>query len=228
MKLFAILIAILGVALGFLYTNNPMLFGQRTGDSHDGITIHKHSPYLDDELFGLAGDIGSEFQAYRNHCLRVLTFTKYFLPEWVEKELPEAMELAAMAIAYHKVALWTDKALDYLDPSAAQLETALTGKVTDKEMAIMKEIILQHHKVTDFSSETLGKAGDALVNAVRKADWTDFTFGIVRFGMPAAVVEAAYDGIAGAGFHKMLTRLVPRLSPDSLVGQLACFKIFKW
>jgi hypothetical protein len=228
MKFLAILIALLGVAVGFLYTNNPMLFGQRTGDSHDGIPIYKHSPDLDDELFGLAGVIGSDFQAYRNHCLRVLTFTKYFLPEWVEKELPEAMELAAMAIAYHDVALWTDKALDYLDPSAAQLETALTGKVTDKEMAIMKELILQHHKVTDFSSETLGKAGDALVNAVRKADWTDFTMGIVRFGMPAAVVEAAYDGIAEAGFHKMLTGLGPRLSPDSLVGQLASFKIFKW
>jgi hypothetical protein len=227
MKFLAIPVVILAVAFGFLFTNNPMLFGKRTGETHDGFTIYKHSPDLDDELFGLAEKIGSDFSGYRNHCNRVLTFTNYFLPEWVSKELPEAMELAAVALAYHDVGLWTDKALNYLEPSVAQLEKALHDKYSATELAIMKDIVLQQLKVTDFTSDR-GKAADALVNAVRKANWADLTMGIVRFGMPAALVEAAYDTIAEAGFHKMLMGLGSRFSPDNLVGQADILKIFKW
>ena len=227
MKFLAIPIVFIAVAFGFLYTNNPMLFGQRTGESHDGFTIFKHHPDLDDELFSLAETIGPDFTAYRNHCLRVLTFTKYFLPEWVEKELPEAMELAAMAIAYHDVALWTDKKLDYLGPSVAKMDSVLHDKTTKEEMALMKEIILQHHKVTEFTSD-LGKAQDAVINAVRKADWADATMGIVRSGMPAALLEAAYDAIPEAGFHMMLVGMGPRLSPDDFLGQFEVMKILKW
>lgn len=227
MKLLSIPVAILSVAFAFLFTNNPMLFGKRTGESHEEFEIFKHVPELDDELFGLAEKIGSDFSSYRNHCLRVLTFTNYLLPDWVSKDLPEAMELAAVAVAYHDVGLWTDKALNYLEPSAVQLEKALHDKYSATEMAIMKDIIVQHHKVTDFTSDR-GKAADALVNAVRKADWADATMGIVRFGIPAALVEAAYDDIAEGGFHKMLMGIGPRLSPDSLVGQTDIFKIFKW
>jgi hypothetical protein len=227
MKFLATLVVILALSFGSLFTNNPMLFGKRTGESHEGFTIYKHVPELDDELFRVAGKIGSDFSGYRNHCLRVLIFTKYFLPDWVSKELPNAMELAAVAVAYHDVGLWTDKALNYLGPSAAQLEKALHDKHSETEMAIMKDIILQHHKLTDFTSDH-GKAADALVNAVRKADWTDVTMGIVRFGMPAVVVEAAYDNNADMGWHKILMGLGARLSPDNLVGQTEIFKIFKW
>lgn len=227
MKFLAIPVVILAVTFGFLFTNNPMLFGKRTGESHEGFKIYKHAPELDDELLGLAEKIGKDFTGYRNHCLRVLTFTKYFLPDFVEKELPSAMDLAAVAVAYHDVGLWTDKALNYLDPSVAQLEKTLSDKHNAKEIEIMKAIIMEHHKLTGYSSDQ-GKAADALVNAVRKADWADFSMGIVRFGMPAALVEAAYDNLADRGFHKALMGLGSRLSPGDVVGQLEVLKIFKW
>eukprot|EP00429_Kryptoperidinium_foliaceum_P005349 CAMPEP_0176011428 /NCGR_PEP_ID=MMETSP0120_2-20121206/5279_1 /TAXON_ID=160619 /ORGANISM="Kryptoperidinium foliaceum, Strain CCMP 1326" /LENGTH=225 /DNA_ID=CAMNT_0017344291 /DNA_START=86 /DNA_END=763 /DNA_ORIENTATION=+ len=223
-----LLIILLSVGLGFFFRKNPILFGQRTGASHDAFTIIERNEHLDDELFGLAGKVGTEFAAYRNHCLRVLTFTKYFLPDFVEKEIPEAMELASVALAYHDVALWTDKELSYLEPSVAQLEKALgNDSYSETQMAIMKDIILQHHKITPFESNR-GKAADALVNAVRKADWADASFGIVRFGMPAALLEAAYDKLDEAGFHKILLQLPPRLSPGNFMGQFDVLKIFKW
>jgi hypothetical protein len=226
MKFLAIPVVILSVTFGFLYTNNPLLFGQRTGESHDGFTIYKHSPELDDELFGLRDKIGPDFKGYRNHCLRVLTFTKYFLEDWVLKEMPDAIETAAIALAYHAVALWTDKKLEYLEPSVAQMEHALET-FSETEKAIMKDIIMQHHKVTDFTSGR-GKAVDALINAVRKADWADATMGVVRFGMPAALLEAAYDNLGEAGFHKVLLGMGSKLSPDDFVGRLDLLKNFKW
>lgn len=225
MKLF---ILVLSIALGFLYTQNPLLFGQRTGKSHEGYTILEHDAVLDDELFGLVKYLGGDFAAYRNHCLRVLTFTKYFLTDSVLKEIPEAMELASLALAYHDVALWTDKKLAYLEPSVDQLEKAVGDeKYSDTQKAIMKDIILQHHKVTPFESNR-GAAADALVNAVRMADWSDATMGIVRFGLPVELLEAAYDKIPEAGFHWILLGLGPRLSPGDIMGQLEIFKIFKW
>lgn len=228
MKLLAIPILILSIALGFLYSQNPLLFGQRTGESHESYKILEHDAELDDELFSLASKIGADFSAYRNHCLRVLTFTKYFLPDEVLKEIPEALELASVALAYHDVALWTDKKLAYLDPSVDQMEKALEGgKYSKNQLAIMKDIILQHHKITSFESNR-GKAADALVNAVRMADWADATMGIVRFGLPASLLEAAYDKIPEAGFHMILLGLGPRLSPGNLMGQLDILSIFKW
>ena len=223
-----IVILFLSFGLGFLFKQNPLLFGQRTGLSHEGWVILEHDAELDDELFGLAKSIGSDFAAYRNHCLRVLSFTKFFLPPSVLEEMPEAMELASVALAYHDVALWTDKKLDYLDPSVGQLEQSSDfEKYTDIQKGIMTDIILQHHKVTPFESSR-GAAADALVNAVRKADWADATMGIVRFGMPEVLLEAAYDKVPEAGFHMILLGLGSKLSPGNIMGQLDIFKIFKW
>ena len=62
---------------GIIYQNNPVLFGRPKNESvfYDH-TIYEYHPYLDDELFPLASVIDKDFGAYRDHCLRVLTFTK--------------------------------------------------------------------------------------------------------------------------------------------------------
>ncbi|KAG7359592.1 hypothetical protein IV203_034690 [Nitzschia inconspicua] len=223
--IFALLTAIAG---GVFYQNNPLLFGQRTGESHDGYTIYDHYGPLDDELFSVAGSVGNDFTAYRNHCLRVLTFTNYLLPDFVKETIPNAMDLAATALAYHDVALWTDKKLNYLEPSKVRMDQALRGSsFTPQELKIMEEIILEHHKVTDFTA--LSEAENALINAVRKADWADASFGVIRFGLPVSLLEAAYDEINEAGFHQILLDVLVRISAGNLFqGTTEFLKIFKW
>ena len=217
---------IVSVAVGNLLAKNPLLLGMKPRDPFLNYLIIDTDQFLDDELFGLSSALRPDFEAYRNHCLRVATFTKFFLPEYVESEIPNAMELVTTALAYHDIALWTDKALSYLEPSVAQMEKALTGSsYSTKELAIMKEMILQHHKWYDFESD-LGKAADALVNAFRKADWADATMGVIRFGMPDSLLQAAYDKIPEAGFHKLLAGLPSKLAPD-ITGMLQILKIFK-
>lgn len=202
------------------------MFGYTTGIDDSGYTLIESDAALDDELFQLASVLRPDFQAYRNHCLRVATFTRFFLPDFVEEEIPNAMELVSVALAFHDVALWSDKTLAYLEPSVAQMEKALVeSNYSSKQMDIMKEIIMQHHKWTDFKSE-LGPAADALVNAVRKADWVDATAGVVRFGIPTGLIHSAYQKIPEAGFHKVLLEFPPKLSSDFL-GMFDILKIFK-
>jgi hypothetical protein len=228
LKLLGIFALISAIGGGFFYQNNPLLFGRRTGEPHQGYTIYKNYAALDDELFSVAGTVGREFSAYRNHCLRVLTFTNYFLPDSVREKIPNALELAAVALAYHDVALWTDKELNYLEPSRDRMDQALGDSYfSPQELKIMEEIILEHHKITDFVQ--LSQAENDLINAVRKADWTDASLGVIRFGLPTSLLEAAYDEVDEAGFHQILVDVLVRLSAGNLIkGTLQFLKIFKW
>jgi hypothetical protein len=227
MNFLAAFVIIVAISVGYIYQNNPLLFGKRTGESHDGITIYTHFAELDEELFRLTDFIGEDFAPYRNHCLRVLTFTKYFLPDDVIATIPNAMELAAVALAYHDVGLWTDHDLNYLDPSRNQLDRAIETQYSAFEKETMDQIILQHHKYTDYIS--LSPSQNALINAVRKADWTDATMGLIRFGLPTVLLEAAYDQVKEAGFHEMLLGMDTRLSPGNKInGTLEVLKILKW
>jgi hypothetical protein len=228
--------------------NNPLLFGRRTGVPYDEFEIFKSHPILDSELAKVRTQILPEhdFEAYRNHCLRVLTFAKWHLPDSVFKQFPNAMDIIAMALAYHDVALWTDGELSYLDPSVKQMEHHVRRQRSDDEeetsndavfekedIEIAKDIIQEHHKLTAYYSssnkvdeETVAAANN-IVNAVRKADWADASYGVVRFGLPTALMEGAYEELPEGGFHNMLANFGKRLSPDSKIGTLAVLNIFK-
>ena len=228
LKVFAVLAVCLSVISGIVYQNNPILFGvSKKDDVFYDYTVYDHYPHLDDELFPLAASIGNDLGAYRNHCLRVLTFTKYFLPESTEKDLPDAMDLAATAIAYLHVGLWTDKNVNYLESSKNQLENTLKDSFDPEKLNIMSEIILQQHKITDCTNMS-SEAANALVNAVRKASWADATMGFLRFDLPISLIETAYDELEGAGFHAVILGMITKLSPDIMSGVMEAGEIMKW
>eukprot|EP00536_Pseudo-nitzschia_multiseries_P004317 jgi/Psemu1/302491/fgenesh1_kg.71_\ len=237
MKLLALLGACAAIFSGYIYRSNPLIFGKSksklTDDSNNravyDYTVYDHYPHLDDELFGLASSVGHDLGSYRNHCLRVLTFTKYFLPELDEESFSDAMDLAATVIPYLRIGLWTDKNLNYLESSAKQLEKALLGSsVPDVEMEIMRAIILQQYKTSDYTG-LRSKTGNAVVNAVRKANWADTTMGLIRFDLPASLLELAYDEVDGAGFHKLIWGKKRRLTTSNFIGGvLETASIVKW
>ena len=226
----AIVGGLLAIGAGTFVVLNPLLFGFETGVPHDKFFVYTKHFMLDGELELVRPNIPEQdFERYRNHCLRVMTFTKHHLPEFVFEEYPNAMNIVAMAVAYHDVGLWTDGELNYLEPSAKRMEFHATKEAVfeEKHIDIARQIIMQHHKLTHYSGDS-SEAVNAIVNAVRKADWADATFGIIRFDLPAALLEAAYAKVPEGGFHKMLAGMGPRLSPNSTLGQLAVLNIFKW
>jgi hypothetical protein len=222
-------LALIAILVAFFVNQNPLLFGRKVNTSGFDVTTQQET--LDSQLALVRDALAQDYDRYRNHCLRVYTFSKYFLPEEVMEEIPKALDILAVALAYHDVALWTDGALDYLDPSVKQMDSHLAKEenpiLNQEEMEIAGIIIEEHHKLTYYEggkNETV----NALVNAARKADWADFTMGIVSWGLPVGLLEAAYDRLPDLGFHSMLAKMGSRLSPDSIVGQLAVLKIFKW
>jgi len=210
------------VLVGLLVKQNPLLFGG--GPARSSYKILTSHPTLDAHLEGFRADLGDDYNKYRNHCLRVLNFAKFHLgSDASETEL----DLIAIGLAYHDIALWSDRKLNYLEPSAKQLqkhflEIAEDSPLSTNDLDTAVEIVMQHHKVTEWKGPN-----QRLVNAVRKADWADATMGLVKFGLPNDLILQAYDEIPEAGFHLMLANFGKRLSPDSLLGQLDVLKILK-
>jgi hypothetical protein len=220
---------------GSFIQRNKMLFGLSSGDLPADEAFHAYTEHivLDTELAKFPVAMGDEMEAYRNHCLRVLSFAVAHLGG-VKMVSSKSVDVMALALAYHDLGLWSDGTLDYLEPSARQLEASTRDKVEDEDVfndsdiATARAIITEHHKLTDYHSHDDRGINANLVNAVRKGDWADFTIGIVRFGLPASFVESAYSKIPEADFHLILTTMGGRLSPDSLMNQLAILNIFKW
>ena len=226
---------VLTMLSGSFIQRNKMLFGFSSGDLPSDEVFHAYTEHivLDTELAKFTDAMGDEMDAYRNHCLRVLSFAVAHLGG-VKMVSSKSVDVMALALAYHDLGLWSDGALDYLEPSARQLEASTRDNGEDEDIfdindiATARAIITEHHKLTDYHSHDDKGINANLVNAIRKGDWADFTIGIIRFGLPAGFVESAYTKIPEANFHMILTTMGGRLSPDSLINQLAILNIFKW
>jgi len=127
----------------------------------------------------VAGDRRAEFEGYRNHAHRVHNFTRAIASLSEEDE-----EKVAIAAAFHD--LYAFDGLDYLEPSieAAAAYLRERGRETwDREVALA---IAFHHRVRPYRGEHAH-----LVEPFRRADWNEFTMGLVRYGVPRALRKAA-------------------------------------
>ena len=119
------------------------------------------------------------FEGYRNHAHRILNFVRAIASLSSDDE-----QKIAIAAAFHD--LFAFDGLDYLEPSIEEAATYLreTGREAwDREVALT---IAFHHRVRPYR-------GDAahLVEPFRRADWNDFTLGLVRGGIPRELRKAA-------------------------------------
>jgi hypothetical protein len=119
------------------------------------------------------------FEGYRNHAHRILNFVRAISAPSGEDE-----EKTAIAAAFHDLCAFDG--LDYLDPSIEEAARYLreTGREAwDREVALM---IAFHHRVRPYRG-----ACARLVEPFRRADWNDFTKGLVRGGVPRELRKAA-------------------------------------
>ena len=119
------------------------------------------------------------FEGYRNHAHRVHNFARA-----IASFTPEEEEKVAVAAAFHD--LYVFDGLDYLEPSieAAGAYLRETGRETwDSEVSLT---IAFHHRVRPYRGPHA-----ELVEPFRRADWNDFTLGVVKAGIPRDVRRAA-------------------------------------
>jgi len=74
--------------------------------------IEENLPRLDELLAPYRARSGADYDAYRNHCRRMLNFCLALRPASAEER--EKMMIAA---CFHDLGVWTDDTLDYLPPS---------------------------------------------------------------------------------------------------------------
>jgi hypothetical protein len=119
------------------------------------------------------------FEGYRNHAHRIYNYVRAISSLSAEDE-----EKIAIAAAFHDLLAFDG--LDYLEPSIEEAGKYLreTGREAwDREVA---HVIAFHHRVRPYRGEFA-----TLVEPFRRADWNDFTMGLVRAGIPREVRKAA-------------------------------------
>ena len=154
-------------------------------------------PQLDAALNEWANEIGSNFVAYRNHCYYVLNVVNALVH-------PTAQELdqIAIAVAFHDLGIWSDKTLDYLDPSADWAKAYLAAEGREADFPVVEAMIQGHHKFTRCRGEHA-----LLAEAFRRADWIIVSLGSIPMGVPRALRKELLAQFPNAGFHNMLLKL---------------------
>jgi hypothetical protein len=159
--------------------------------------IEKPIPLLDDILAPWRERVGADFEGYKNHVSRVLNFC-FALRDCSDEERRKLI----IAGAFHDIGIWSDGTVDYLPPSIAQAKRYLAEHGLEEWIPEIELIIDLHHKARPYRG-----GASPLVEIFRKADLADFSLGVIKGGVPAAVVKAAKSAYPNAGFHKRLIQL---------------------
>jgi hypothetical protein len=150
---------------------------------------------VDDLLAPWQEALGTALPAYRNHAQRMFHLTRAFH----RQPSAETDRLIAAAAVFHDLGIWSHGSFDYLEPSAALAADWLQEAGLAAHTDTVTAMILDHHRIRP--------ATPALVEAFRRADWTDVSQGHLRFGLEKAGYRALVAQFPWLGFHALLMRL---------------------
>lgn len=143
----------------------------------------------------------ADFKGYRNHCLRMLNVILA-----LSEVEPDRREKAEIALAFHDITVFPDRTLDYLGQAAALACEHLQSIGRSEWESPVTLMITQHHKVRPYSGPHHN-----LVEAMRKADWVDVSFGRMRFGLPRDWLRQLHETLPLYSFYpKTLFPLIGR------------------
>jgi hypothetical protein len=184
------------------------------------IRIIDHSETVERLLAPLRETLGADYDGYRGHIYRVLTYAMHFLG--ADETHRRAIETA---LVYHDIGMWTDHDLAYLEPSIERALAANAAEGWGLDPDLLRNLIYWHHKVLPYR----GKDAE-VVNAFRKADWVDASGGLVRHGLDRSQIAAVTAAIPDQGFRRTLQRLAGDLAdgrPLKGLGRVL-LKVYKW
>jgi hypothetical protein len=183
------------------------------------IEIHLERPRVEKLLAPYRQKLGRDYDGYRNHVMRVVTYAMHFLhqdPKWVA--------LVETAFVYHDIGLWTDRALAYLEPSETLALRDNQRYQWGLDEEAVRGVIHWHHKVLPYRGPHR-----EVIEACRKADWIDATQGWMRKGIPRREIRRVEAAFPNCGFHKSLMRLAKDYGGSTVAGGLKVFRgIVKW
>lgn len=125
------------------------------------------------------------WEGLRCHCYRMLNFARNLAPDE-----PERDDRIAIMAAFHDLPVFYDGSLAYLERAAGLADTYLAKHGLDRWATEMRLMIMNHHKVRRYKGPHAG-----LVEATRRADWIDVSWGKLGMGIPKSFrkeVEAVF------------------------------------
>ena len=187
--------------------------------SQESIVIIDQSAWVE-ELFAPYKDlIGKDFKAYRGHVYRIITFAMHFLNgDESQRKMVETVSV------YHDIGLWSDHNLAYLEPSEVLALKDNESKSFGLDPKTLKAAIHWHHKITPYAGPA-----EKIVNAIRKADWIDFSQGMISKGISREEIKAVQEAIPDYGFLNVLLRLARDIGGSIIKGNLKVLRyVFKF
>ena len=157
-------------------------------------------PTLDALLAAHAVQLGDDATGYRHHAYRVANFYWQLSPGDAEM-----LEKLSIAVAFHDLGIWTARTFDYLPPSRVLARDHLRTIGRPEWRTDVDAMIDHHHRIRRMPPST-----QASVETFRRADWIDVSNGVLRFGLPRAVVREVRRTFPDAGFHRRLLQLTLR------------------
>ena len=157
-------------------------------------------PTLDALLAAHAVQLGDDAMGYRHHAYRVANFYWQLSPGDAEM-----LEKLSIAVAFHDLGIWTARTFDYLPPSRVLARDHLRTIGRPEWRTDVDAMIDHHHRIHRMPPST-----QASVETFRRADWIDVSNGVLRFGLPRAVVREVRRTFPDAGFHRRLLQLTLR------------------
>jgi len=137
---------ILAVIVAFLAVTLVTITKLNSDPTGADIKVIQSSPGIERHLTKYRAQIGEDWDGYRNHIYRVLSYTNYFLQgDEAQRDVIEA------ALVYHDLGLWSDASLAYLEPSTARALSDLKEEFTPEQLKLVEDIIMNHHKITPFT-----------------------------------------------------------------------------
>jgi hypothetical protein len=124
------------------------------------ITIKIERPRVEELFAPYRTLLGHDFDGYRNHVYRCITYAMHFLDNATEYE-----QIVETAFVYHDIGLWTDHELAYLEPSEAVAlqDNDKYGWGLDPDA--LRGAIHWHHKV--FKYKGIGSSVNFVARAGR-------------------------------------------------------------
>nr|WP_295922075.1 hypothetical protein [uncultured Dyadobacter sp.] len=171
-------------------------------------------PLIESLLAEFGPQIGSDLPKYKNHVYRV-----YLNCRLLDHDVAN-FEAYAIAAVFHDIGIWTDRTIDYLDPSIQQVRTYLNSNGRESLEAEISLMIDWHHKIGKYRGSFAGS-----VETFRKADWIDVSLGILSFGIDKRVLRRNRRALPNRGFHLFLLRKILR---NFFLHPLNPLPMFKW
>ena len=141
--------------------------------------------------------IGSAFEGYKNHVIRMASFC--FAIRNCNAE--EKMKII-IAACFHDIGIWAGNTLDYLPPSVPPALKYISQNQHENWSEEITLMITEHHKLTRYS-----ESNNSLIELFRQGDLVDFSLGAFKFGIPSNYIKKLKTQYPNAGFHMSLLKL---------------------